>query len=158
MTSSEKMSSFLVQPLLKTNMKISIQRLAAPYLMEASNEAGHTLLMDSGADGNPAQAMTPMQLLLAGIGGCSTVDIVLILQKQRQNVADIQVQVQGERAKDQTPAVFTDIQLHYTLIGDNLEEEKVRRAIDLSIEKYCSVAKMLEKTANISYSFEIKTA
>ncbi len=138
-------------------MKISIQRLAAPYFMEASNEAGHTLRMDSGADSNPAQAMTPMQLLLAGIGGCSTVDIVLILQKQRQNVADIQVVVEGERAKDQTPAVFTDIQLHYTLFGDNLEEEKVRRAIDLSVEKYCSVAKMLEKTAKITYSFEIKT-
>lgn len=137
-------------------MKISIQRLAPPYLMEAHNEAGHTIRMDSGADGNPAQAMTPMQLLLAGIGGCSTVDIVLILQKQRQHIADIRVSVEGERAKDQTPAVFTSIHLHYILVGENLDNEKVKRAIDLSLEKYCSVAKTLEKTAHITYSFSLE--
>jgi putative redox protein len=135
-------------------MRITINRLNDEFLMEAQNEHQNSIRMDSSADGNP-QGMSPMQLLLAGIGGCSTIDIISILKKQRQDLQDIQIQVDGERATDEMPKVFRKIHLHYTLKG-TLDEDKVKKAIDLSVEKYCSVSKMLEKTATITYSFEIQ--
>jgi putative redox protein len=95
-----------------------------------------------------------MQLLLAAIGGCSTIDIVSILQKQRQPLEDISITVDGEREPNVEPSLFQTIHVHYVLKGD-LDEEKVRRAVDLSMQKYCSVAKTLEKTAHITYDFEI---
>jgi len=135
-------------------MKIQIKRLNDEFLMEAQNETQNTIRIDSSADGNP-QGMSPMQLLLAGIGGCSTIDIISILKKQRQDFQDIQVSIEGNRVDD-VPKVFNKIHLHYTVIG-NLEADKVQKAIDLSLEKYCSVSKMLERTAQISYSFNIQT-
>lgn len=95
-----------------------------------------------------------MQLLLAGLGGCSTIDIVGILKKQRQELEDIRVTVDGEREPNVEPSLFQDIHVHFTLTG-NLDEDKVRKAVDLSMEKYCSVAKTLEKTARITYDFKI---
>jgi len=141
----------------KTNpisMKIQIKRLNDEFLMQAQNETQNTIQMDSSTDGNP-QGMSPMQLLLAGIGGCSTIDIISILKKQRQDLHDISISVDGERATE-VPKVFTKIHIHYTLIG-NLDKDKVQKAIDLSLETYCSVSKMLERTAQISYSFQIQT-
>ncbi|WP_027003210.1 OsmC family protein [Hugenholtzia roseola] len=138
-------------------MKIQIQRRNEAFLMEARNENGNTLLMDNAAayaTPNQAQGLSPMQLLLAAIGGCSTIDIISILEKQRQPLVDIQIEIEGARA-DTIPKVFEKINLHYTLFG-NLDPEKVRKAIELSLEKYCSVSKMLEKTAEIAYSFSIK--
>jgi putative redox protein len=138
-------------------MKIQIQRRNEAFLMEARNEHNHVLLMDSAAaysDPKQAQGFSPMQLLLTALGGCSTIDIISILEKQRQPLSDIQVEIQGTRA-DSIPKVFEKINLHYTLSG-NLDAEKVRKAIALSLEKYCSVAKMLEKTAEIEYTFSIK--
>jgi len=135
-------------------MKIQIKRLNDEFLMEAQNETQNTIRIDSSTDGNP-QGMSPMQLLLAGIGGCSTIDIISILKKQRQDFQDIQVSIEGNRVDD-VPKVFNKIHLHYTVIG-NLEADKVQKAIDLSLEKYCSVSKMLERTAQISYSFNIQT-
>jgi putative redox protein len=133
-------------------MKIEIKRIQEHFLMQAENETHQTILMDS-SQGTP-QGMSPMELLLAGIGGCSTIDIISILQKQRQELQDIRITVEGNRA-DSIPKVFTKINLHYTLIG-NLDTEKVQKAIDLSLEKYCSVSRMLEKTAEITYSFQIQ--
>jgi putative redox protein len=95
-----------------------------------------------------------MQLLLAGIGGCSTIDILDILKKQRQEVKDIQVSVNATRRENETPSLFKKIHMEYTIHGE-VEESKVKRAIDLSLEKYCSVAKILEKTSDISYSFRV---
>ncbi len=95
-----------------------------------------------------------MQLVAMGLGGCSAMDVVTILNKQRQQIESLSIQIDAERATDQVPAVFTDIHLHYAL-GGNLDAEKVRRAIDLSLEKYCSVSRMLEKTARITYSFSV---
>jgi len=137
-------------------MKISLKRLDNDYLLEATNEHGKTICTDgSAAIGGGDQAFRPMQLLLAAIGSCSSIDIISILKKQKQPLEDIQIEVNAEREKDTTPSLFTDIHVHYHLVGA-LDEDKVKRAIDLSIGKYCSVSKILEKTANITTSYTIK--
>ena len=95
-----------------------------------------------------------MQLLLAGIGGCSAIDVISILRKQRQPLDDIKITVNGEREANKVPSLFTDIHLHYDLFGD-LDEQKVKRAVALSVDQYCSVGKMLEKASKITYDFTI---
>lgn len=91
-----------------------------------------------------------MELLLMGIAGCSGIDIVMILKKQKIEPEDLQMEVEGFRKEGAIPNVFTAIKMKVLLKGD-FPPEKAKRAVDLSIEKYCSVAKMLEKTAEISY-------
>jgi putative redox protein len=136
-------------------MKIQIERLNNAVHLRATNEDGATLEMDgSPAVGGEKKGFRPMQMLLAALGGCSTIDIVSILKKQRQPVDDISITVEGEREPGVEPSLFRDIHVHFTLKG-NLDEDKVRKAVDLSMEKYCSVAKTLEKTAAITYSFSV---
>jgi putative redox protein len=96
----------------------------------------------------------PMQMLLAAAGGCSAIDVVGILKKQRQNPDDLKIEVTGERISVKEYSEFKTINIHFILKGD-LDEKKVARAIDLSLTKYCSVSKTLEKTAKITSSFEI---
>ena len=98
--------------------------------------------------------MRPMEVVLMGMGGCSSIDVVSILRKQRQEARSFEVRLEAERARHVHPAVFTDIHIHFLLEGD-LEADRVRRAIELSLGKYCSVSKMLEKTARIVYSLTI---
>jgi putative redox protein len=95
-----------------------------------------------------------MELLLMGLGGCSGIDVVMMLEKGGQAVTDCQIDVEAERA-DGIPAVYTKIHAHYKVFGQALNEKKVQRAVELSADKYCSVSKMLEKTAEITHSFEI---
>ncbi|MCU0354310.1 MAG: OsmC family protein [Cytophagales bacterium] len=136
-------------------MKIELKRKNQAVHLEAVNEDGASIHIDgSPAVGGENKGFRPMQLLLAAIGGCSTIDIVSILQKQRQPLEDISITVDGEREPNVEPSLFQTIHVHYVLKGD-LDEEKVRRAVDLSMQKYCSVAKTLEKTAHITYDFEI---
>lgn len=136
-------------------MKINLIRKNTAFHLEATNATGNSLHIDAGpAIGGEDLGFRSMELLLAGIGGCSSMDILHILRKQKQEVTDYRVEVTGERAKDQVPAVFTDIHLDIHLTG-NLDAAKVERAVKLSVEKYCSVAKMLEKTAKITYQFTI---
>ena len=96
-----------------------------------------------------------MQLLLAGIGSCSSIDIIHLLKKQRQQLDDIKITVTAEREKDTAPSLFTDIHVHFELYGP-LDEKKVQRAVALSMDKYCSVTRILEKTAKITYDYTIK--
>lgn len=136
-------------------MKITLKRLDDAYHMKASNEDGCTIETDGSPKiGGGNKGMRPMQLLLAAAGSCSSVDIISILKKMKQELKDFQVEVNGEREPDVVPSLFTDIHLHFKLSG-NLEKDKVKRAVDLSMTKYCSVTKTLEKTAKITYSFEI---
>ena len=95
-----------------------------------------------------------MQLLLAAMGGCSSIDVINILKKQKQPLRDIKVTVTGEREKDAVPSLYTDVNAHFKLYG-NLDKDKVAKAVSLSVEKYCSVAKTLETNAKITYSIEI---
>ncbi len=136
-------------------MKISLQRLNDAVHMEAVNESGATLQIDGTEEiGGINAGFRPMQMLLAAAGGCSAIDVVGILKKQRQNPDDLKIEITGDRISVDTYSEFKSIHIHFILTG-NLDENKVARAIDLSLNKYCSVSKMLEKTATITSSFEI---
>ena len=138
-------------------MKIEIKRLNDAFHLEASNELGNKLFFDASPDiGGQDLGFRPMQSVLAALGSCSSIDVISILQKQKQELTDYQVTIDGEREKDKTPSLFTTIHLHFALKGKNLEAGKVQRAIELSVDKYCSVAKILEKTATITHSFSIE--
>ncbi len=125
------------------------------YWLEAANEEGAKLNIDASPElGGQNKGLRPMQMLLAAFGGCSTIDIISILKKQKQELKDIKIVITGDREKDAVPSLFTEIHAHFKLYG-NLDEEKVKKAVSLSVDKYCSVAKTLEKTARITHSFEI---
>lgn len=130
-------------------MKIQLKRLNNNYHFETKNERGDIIHLDNKSEPNP-QGASPMELLLMGIAGCSGIDVVMILKKQHIELEDLQMEVEGFREEGAIPNVFTGIKLKVFLKGD-FSEEKAKRAVDLSIDKYCSVAKMLEKTAEISY-------
>ncbi|MGM0545325.1 MAG: OsmC family protein [Bacteroidota bacterium] len=137
-------------------MKITIDHLEDLH-MEAQNEEGGLIRMDGTTDiGGIEGGFSPMQLLLAGVGGCSAIDIIGILKKQKQDLQDLQVEVDGDRQSKDTYSEFTTIHINYIFTGD-LDESKVERAINLSLDKYCSVTKTLEKTSDISHSYEIKS-
>ncbi len=136
-------------------VKIELNRLNDAYHMEATNEQGRSVQMDnSPEDGGSNLGMRPMQLLLAAMGGCSTIDVVNILKKQRQELKDIKITVTGEREKGVTPSLYTEVHAHFKLYG-NLDKEKAEKAVSLSVEKYCSVSKTLELKAKITYSVEV---
>jgi len=133
-------------------MKITIDRLNDDTYMEARNEYGNAVHID-GAKEN-AQGVRPMQLLLMAVGSCSAIDIIGILKKQKQNPEDFKIEVDGEREKMGTYSLFRKIHIHYKFYGD-IDEKKAERAINLSLDKYCSASKTLEHTAEINYSFSI---
>lgn len=123
---------------------------------EVESGSGHKLIMDGPADhGGKNQGPRPMEMLLMGVGGCSTFDVVDILKKSRQKVSDCRCKIQAERA-DSVPSVFTKINLHFVVSGTELKEAMVKRAVKLSAEKYCSASIMLESAGvEISHSYEI---
>ncbi len=136
-------------------IKIELNRLDNDLLMEAVNDMGNKVQMDgSPADGGHDKAFRPMQMLLAAMGGCSTVDVVTILRKQREELKDIKITVIAEREKGVTPSLYTEVHAHFRLYGD-IDEEKAQKAVALSVGKYCSVAKTLEKTAKVTFSVEV---
>ena len=138
-------------------MRIILERQNQAVHLQAVNEDGARIDIDGAPTvGGENKGLRPMQLLLAGLGSCSTMDIVSILNKQKQDLADIRILVDGQREKGKTPSLFEDIHVHFILTG-NLDKKKVQRAIDLSMNTYCSVSKIMEKTARITYSYEIKT-
>lgn len=117
--------------------------------------SGHKLVLGtaSGPDG-ATPGPSPMELVLIGAGGCSAYDVVHILEKGRAAVEDCVVELDAERAESE-PKVFTRIHMHFVVKGRDLDAEKVKRAIDLSIDKYCSASAMLAKTAAITHDFEV---
>jgi putative redox protein len=136
-------------------MEVTLKRIDDAFQMESTNDTGNTVQSDgSPRIGGGNKAMRPMQMVLAALGSCSSIDVIHLLNKQRQPLDDIQIKVTAQRAEDQVPAVFTDIQVHYHVFGD-LDESKVEKACRLSMEKYCSVSKMLEKSVNITWSYQI---
>jgi putative redox protein len=141
---------------MKLNMiKIELNRLNDAFHMEARNEQGSIIHLDASPDiGGQNLGMRPMQVLLAALGGCSVIDIISILKKQRQDLQDVKVTVTGEREKDVVPSLYTEVHVHFKLYG-NVDKDKAEKAVNLSVDKYCSVAKTLEKTATVTHSFEI---
>lgn len=139
-------------------MLIKLRKLKESLHFEAMNEAGRTVEMDAKASaGGTGQAMGPMETLISALGGCSSIDIVLLLKKFKQDLKDIQVEIQADRDPVQIPSLFIKIHAHYHLFGD-LDPKKAEKAISLSIDKYCSVSQILKKTVPITYSFTIHTA
>ena len=124
----------------------------------AETGSGHLLTMDGAPDGGGRNlAPRPMETLLAGAGGCTAYDVVLILQRGRHAVTGCQVKATAERA-EQDPKVFTKLHLHFTVTGRGVSATAVERAIALSHEKYCSATVMLGKTAEVSTSFDVVEA
>ncbi len=116
---------------------------------------GHRIVMDGPPEGGGRNlGPRPMETLLMGMGGCAAYDVVSILRKSRQRLQDCRVEINAERAAAD-PKVFTEIHVHFILTGEDLGEKQVKRAINLSTEKYCSASIMLGKTATISHSYEI---
>ena len=121
----------------------------------AETGTGHLLAMDGAPEaGGRNLAPRPMELVLAGTGGCTAFDVVLILKRGRQDVRDCSVRLEADRAESD-PKVFTRIRFHYTVTGHQLRPEAVERAILLSAEKYCSASAMLANTAEISHEWTI---
>ncbi len=122
------------------------------------SESGHAVVLDGPPElGGKNMGVRPMEMLLLGMGGCSSIDVMQILEKGRQNVTDCVAEITAERV-DTIPKVFSKIHLHFIVTGKDLKEAVVARAIKLSAEKYCSASIMLEKAVDITHDFEIVEA
>lgn len=137
-------------------MKVTLKRLNSDYHMEAKNESENVIEMDGSPKiGGQNLGARPMEVLLMSLAGCSSIDVISILKKMKQEVTDYHVEVEADREADVVPSLFTKIHMKYILKG-TLNEDKVKRAIQLSAEKYCSVSKILEPTAEITWSYELR--
>lgn len=136
-------------------MDVNIERVGSMAFSATAADSGHTVLMDaSPAVGGENRGPRPMEMLLMGLGGCTSIDVVKILEKARQKIHSCKVEIHAERAES-IPMVFTNIHAHFIVSGKALTPERVARAIELSAEKYCSASIMLGKTAKITHDFEI---
>ena len=136
-------------------MKMQIKRLDDDFLMEAINDTNNTLLMDgSESIGGHHKGMRPMQLLLAAVGGCSSIDIISILKKQRQQIAAFEVEVESDSQKVDDHSVYKDISIRFKLSGQ-IDAEKAKKAAELSFNKYCSVSMALQPQSQIHYTIEL---
>ncbi|MFJ5446155.1 OsmC family protein [Methylobacillus methanolivorans] len=122
------------------------------------SETGHAVVLDGAPDaGGRNLGMRPMEMLLIGMGACTSFDVVTILKKSRQPVTDCEAEISAERA-DEIPKVFTKIHVHFVVTGKSLNPAQVERAVKLSAEKYCSASIMLGKASEITHDFEIREA
>lgn len=122
---------------------------------KATSGSGHEVIMDGPPDhGGEDLGSRPMELLLMGMGGCASFDVVHILRKRRLTVTGCEASIEAERAETE-PKVFTKIHIHFAVSGEKLTEKAVSKAVELSAEKYCSASIMLGKTAEIKHSYEI---
>lgn len=122
----------------------------------ASDEKGRSVAMDTSKEhGGQDSAFSPMRLLLAALGGCTGMDVVNVLQKQRQKLTGLEIVVSGERVSEY-PRVYSKVHVEYKLKGENLKDKAVRTAIQLSVDKYCSVGATISKTAKMSHSYVLQ--
>jgi len=129
--------------------------LVADMHFEGRSSSGHMLEMDADdVSGGHNKGFRPMELLLVGFGGCSGMDVISILRKKRQNVTGFEVNVKGERA-DSHPHVYKDIHIEFVVKGKGVDKVAVERALNLSLDKYCSVGATLGKTGKITHSYRI---
>jgi putative redox protein len=136
-------------------MKIELTHRADSHATITDNR-GYTIDIDNKSVDNPRGA-SPMELLLMGLAGCSSIDIVHILDKQKIKPDSLKIEVHGDRQADATPALFTDIHATVKVTGD-VKPDRIYRAAKLSFDKYCSVSKTLEATANITFSVTVNDA
>ena len=125
-------------------IEVNLKRVHGDFGFEATDANGHMVRMDSSAEtGGENFGVRPMQMLLMGLGGCSAIDIVMILKKQRQEVRDYKMVVNGEREPGKEPSLWKDISIDFHIYG-TVDEDKAKRAVELSMDKYCSVSATLK--------------
>ena len=123
----------------------------------AEADSGHAIVMDGSPEiGGRNAGPRPMEMVLMGLGGCTAIDVMMILGKQRQPVEDCWIELSAERADVKAPKVFTTIYTRYVVVGKGLDPKKVERAVNLSAEKYCSVSAMLRDSVELTHDFEIR--
>jgi len=131
-------------------------RMIKDFRLEGLDEEGHSVLMDLPKDsGGEGAGFTPMQLLLVALAGCTALDVISIMRKQRQNLSSLEVFAEGDRAEEH-PRYYEEIRLRYVLKGRALSEDAVKRAIKLSEEKYCSVGANLKGVSKITTTYTIE--
>lgn len=137
-------------------MKASIDLVDGVHF-EGTAESGHKISIDGPPEyGGRNLGARPMELVLLGMGACTAFDVVHILRKSRHQVTGCRVELEADRS-EHVPKVFTEIRVRYFISGKDLQDKVVKRAVELSSEKYCSASIMLGKTANITHSYEIVT-
>ena len=148
----------LVEKKVKT-MTVEMKRVDNAFHFEALGGDKIVTHIDAAAAIGGSNAGTrPMELILMGLGSCAAIDIILILNKMKQEVSDFRIVIEGQRDAVAVPAPFEAIEVHFILRGDNLVQKKVEQAVKLGMEKYCSVSAMLEKSATITWIAEIESA
>lgn len=130
-------------------MTLSLERINDAIQFRGMNGSYDVTIASS----DDQEGLSPMEMTALSVVGCSSIDILTILEKQRQEIDDFNAEIDAERADD-PPRVFTDLHLHYVFSGD-VDPDKVRRAITLSLDKYCSVSNMVDQTATITYAFTV---
>jgi len=129
----------------------AVVKWVAGEMFIGESESGHSIIMDGNSQ--DSKSPSPMEMVLMSVGGCSSVGVVSILKKARQDVKDVRVELSSQR-REEAPRYFTDIHLHFVATDTAINEKHLKRAVELSAEKYCSVALMLQNTVNITHSYE----
>lgn len=137
-------------------MEIKLQQQGSSFHFVAENEQANTVSIDaSPAIGGEGKGARPMELLIMGVGGCSGIDVINILKKQKIAVHGLKIKLHAEREPDVVPSLFTKIHITF-IFPKGMDRPKAERAVTLSLEKYCSAAKTIEKTAKITFAIEIE--
>lgn len=137
-------------------MEINLVRKNDKFNFEAENAGGQTVELDANpAIGGEGKGFRPMEMLLIGLGGCSGIDMVNVLTKQKEVIKDIKIKITATRKEDEVPSIFDVINIHFNLTGD-LSVQKVERALALTFDKYCSVSNILSRSAEIKFSYAIQ--
>ncbi|MBY0244805.1 MAG: OsmC family protein [Sphingobacteriaceae bacterium] len=136
-------------------MEINLSRKSGLFNFEATNESGFKVELDANPSiGGQGKGFRPMEMILVGLGGCSGIDMVNILSKQKEIITDLKIKINATRKTEEMTAVFDVVNIHFDLFG-NLNTQKVERALALTFEKYCSVSAILSHTATINFSYKI---
>ena len=133
-------------------MTIEVKQVNELFHFEATNETGNSVHIDASPSiGGQGLGARPMELLIMGLGGCSGIDVINILKKQKITVKGLKIKIDAEREPEATPSLFQKIHVDFIFSGE-IDKAKAERAVSLSMDKYCSVAKTLEKTATITFT------
>ena len=136
-------------------MEINLIRKNDKFNFEAENAGGQKVELDANPSiGGEGKGFRPMEMLLVGLGGCSGIDMINVLTKQKEVIRDIKIKITATRKTEEVPAIFDVINIHFDLWGD-LSVQKVERALALTFDKYCSVSNILSRSAEIKFSYAI---
>jgi putative redox protein len=139
-------------------MEINLARKNKKFHFEAVNTEGQTVGIDANPSiGGEGKGFRPMEMLLVGLGGCSGIDMINVLTKQKEPLDDVKIKITATRRDDEVPAIFKVINIHFDLFGE-LSVGKVERALDLTFEKYCSVSNIIGRSAEIEFSYSIHSS